>query len=64
MESPNGPGCPAPPGWKYNDQGQLVRKRHRRRRRLATPSDIKDLAALSAVTNPAEKKTWIATHPS
>lgn len=40
------------------------KKRRRRRRRLATPSDIKDLAALSAVTTPSEKKTWIATHPS
>lgn len=39
-------------------------KRRKRRRRLATPSDIKDLAALSSVTTPSEKKTWIATHPS
>lgn len=45
--------------------GAWVKKcRKKRRRRLATPSDIKDLAALRAVTSPAEMKTWIATHPS
>lgn len=44
--------------------GNITKKRRRRRRRLATASDIKDLASLSAVTTPAEKKTWIATHPS
>lgn len=53
-----------PPGYKYDKCGNVVKTRRRRRRRLATSSDIKDLAALTAVTNPAEKKTWIATHPS
>jgi len=56
--------APAPKGYKYNTQGQLVKIRRRRRRRLATNSDIKDLAALSSVTTGPEKKTWIATHPS
>lgn len=59
----NSPGR-LPPGYKYNQCGQVVKKRRRRRRRLATASDIKDLSALSSVTTPAEKKAWIATHPS
>lgn len=38
---------------------------HHRRKRLATVSDIKDLAALSAVLGKGEAfKTWIATHAS
>ncbi len=37
-------------------------KRRRRRKRLATVSDIKDIAALKAVMGPAMLKTWIATH--
>lgn len=45
-------------------QGKWIRKNKRRRRRLATASDIKDLAALNAVTSGAQKNTWIATHPS
>ncbi len=53
-----------PAGYAYDKNGCVVRKRRRRRRRLATGSDIKDLAALSAVTTGAEKKTWIATHPT
>jgi len=44
--------------------GKLTKIRRRRRKRLATASDIKDLASLSAVTTGPEKKTWIATHPS
>jgi len=59
-----GAACAVPRGFRYNTKGELVKIGRRRRRRLATPSDIKDLAALSAVTTPAEKKTWIATHPS
>ena len=39
-------------------------KVRRRRKRLATTSDIKDLAALKSVLSPADLKTWIATHPS
>lgn len=40
-------------------------KRRRRRRRLATASDIRDLASLKAVLGNGEAfKTWIATHPS
>ena len=39
-------------------------KSRRRRKRLATTSDIKDLAALKSVLSPADLKTWIATHPS
>lgn len=59
------PGCPIiPKGYFINDKGEVRKKPKRRRRRLATPSDIKDLAALSSVTNAPEKKTWIATHPS
>lgn len=40
-------------------------KRRRRRKRLATTSDIKDLAALKAVLGDGQNlKTWIATHSS
>ena len=44
----------------------VVRKpKRRRRRRLATLSDIRDLAALKSVLGNGEAfKTWIATHPS
>jgi len=39
------------------------RKCRRRRKRLATVSDIKDLAALKSVLGNGEAfKTWIATH--
>jgi len=44
--------------------GRLCKKQRRRRKRLATTSDIKDLAALKSVLSPADLKTWIATHPS
>lgn len=45
--------------------GQVsVCRNRRRRKRLATTSDIKDLAALKSVLSPADLKTWIATHPS
>lgn len=39
-------------------------KRRRRRRKLATLTDIRDLASLKAILSPAELKTWIATHPN
>lgn len=45
----------------------VVRKKkcRRRRRRLATLSDIRDLAALKSVLGDGQNlKTWIATHPS
>jgi len=44
--------------------GRICKKQRRRRKRLATTSDIKDLAALKSVLSPADLKTWIATHPS
>lgn len=62
-----GGGCcdavvPAPPrGYHYNRKGCLTKNR-RRRKRLATASDIKDLSALKAVIGPTQLKTWIATH--
>ena len=41
------------------------KKCRRRRRRLATVSDIKDLAALKSVLGNGDAfKTWIATHSS
>ena len=44
--------------------GCVIKKQRRKRKRLATVSDIKDLAALKSVLSPADLKTWIATHPS
>lgn len=44
-------------------QGGWVKSRRRRRRRLATVSDIKDLAALKSVLGQGKAfETWIATH--
>ena len=46
-------------------QGKWVKSRRRRRRRLATVSDIKDLAALKSVLGQGKAfETWIATHSS
>lgn len=43
--------------------GGWVKHRRRRRKRLATTSDIKDLAALKAVLGGGKAfETWIATH--
>ncbi len=39
-----------------------VKKSKSRRKRLASPTDIKDLAALMPVTTPQQKSVWIATH--
>ncbi len=64
VEVVSGNGTCLAPGYKYDKCGNVVKVRRRRRRRLATSSDIKDLAALSSVTTGQEKKTWIATHPS
>ncbi len=44
--------------------GKWIKRSRRRRKRLATASDIKDIAALKATAGPAILKTWIATHPS
>lgn len=42
-----------------------VKQRRRRRRRLATEGDIKDLAALTGTIGKGQTlKEWIATHPS
>ncbi len=56
--------APCPTGYKYNaSTGQWEKKRRRRRKRLATPSDLKDLAALKGVLGGGEAfKVWIATH--
>lgn len=43
--------------------GKWITKRKRRRRRLATASDIKDLSALKSVLGAGKGlDTWIATH--
>jgi len=43
--------------------GYMKKKTRRRRKRLATRSDIKDLAALKGVIGGGEAfKVWIATH--
>lgn len=42
-------------------QGGWVKYR-RRRKQLATKSDLKDLAALKSIMSPGDLKTWIATH--
>ncbi len=47
---------------RIHGQLHLTKIRKRRRKRLATASDIKDLASLSSVLTKAEVKTWIATH--
>jgi len=41
-----------------------IKQKRRRRRRLATSSDIRDLSSLKSVLSPADLKMWIATHPS
>ena len=44
-------------------QGKWQKKRRRRRSRLATPTDIKDLSSLKGVLGSGEAfKVWIATH--
>jgi len=50
----------------YTWDGTCWRKRRRRRRkRLATPTDLKDLAALKGVLGAGEAfKVWVATHGS
>lgn len=60
-------GAPAPGqkcGYVWNpDTGKWQKKSRRRRKRLATQSDLKDLAALKGVLGSGEAfKVWIATH--
>ena len=57
---------PSAPKMTYDPRTGMtsVCRTKRRRKRLATTSDIKDLAALKSVLSPADLKTWIATHPS
>lgn len=43
-------------------EGDCKPRRRRRRKRLATASDIRDLAALKDTIGPSMTKTWIATH--
>lgn len=48
---------------KTNQWVWKIKSRRRRKRRLASTSDIKDLAALKSVLGNGENlKTWIATH--
>jgi len=44
-------------------QGKWIKKSRKRRKRLATHSDLKDLAALKGVLGGGKAfETWIATH--
>ncbi len=43
-------------------QGKWILRGRRRRRRLATASDISDLSSLKTVLGPKGLQTWIATH--
>lgn len=56
-------------GWLWkpateNCAGKWIKRGRRRRKRLATASDIRDIASLKNVGGPAFLKTWVATHPS
>lgn len=42
--------------------GKWIKRRKRRRQRLATASDIKDIGALKSVLGPKALGAWIATH--
>lgn len=44
--------------------GRWIKRGRRRRKRLATASDIRDLSSLKSVLGPQAMKAWIATHPS
>ncbi len=52
------------PGYGPGGIAIAKKKCRRRRRRLATLSDIRDLGALKSILSPADLKTWIATHPT
>lgn len=57
--------CPPPSYCVDGKTGKVtIKQKRRRRRRLATSSDIRDLSSLKAVLSPADLKMWIATHPS
>lgn len=57
--------CPPPSYCVDGKTGKVtIKQKRRRRRRLATSSDIRDLSSLKSVLSPADMKTWIATHPS
>ena len=58
-------GCTPPSYCVDGKTGKVtIKQKRRRRRRLATSSDIRDLSSLKAVLSPADLKMWIATHPS
>jgi hypothetical protein len=65
---PTIPGAPMAAGSSYCVDGKTgkvtIKQKRRRRRRLATSSDIRDLSSLKSVLSPADLKMWIATHPS
>ena len=57
--------CPPPSYCVDGRTGKVtIKQKRRRRRRLATSSDIRDLSSLKSVLSPADLKMWIATHPS
>ena len=57
--------CPPPSYCVDGKTGKVtIKQKRRRRRRLATRSDIRDLSSLKSVLSPADLKMWIATHPS
>ena len=58
-------GCTPPSYCVDGRTGKVtIKQKRRRRRRLATSSDIRDLSSLKSVLSPADLKMWIATHPS
>ena len=66
-EAPTGPAGAPGRGYVWNPsadcgRGKWVKRSRRRRQRLATASDIKDIASLKSVLSPAEFKVWLATH--
>ena len=70
-DTPTVPGAPmtngcTPPSYCVDGKtGKVtIKQKRRRRRRLATSSDIRDLSSLKSVLSPADLKMWIATHPS
>lgn len=63
--APMAAGCPPPSYCVDGRTGKVtIKQKRRRRRRLATSSDIRDLSSLKSVLSPADLKMWIATHPS